>query len=599
MSSQIPEKSASARKGTGLNSIPVRFGLLSIVSTIVCVLGAAHVVSEYDAGQLPVHVAIVLLALGACIPGILTFIAGNKLVDNIMALQRSTEAILAGDMTKPIEVECACEVGGLADSFRSMVDRLNGNILRMNAIAYSDQVTGLPNRLVALHAVNLLSSVDQKGAVAVFFIDLDGFKRVNDNLGHDVGDDLLRQVGRRIIERGLGMDCCSMDTCVTALGELQSTAPTTPIVARLAGDEFVVVLSGEETSGALTAKAEAIREALVRPFTVDDSEVYVSASIGIARMPVDAHDPESLLVCADLAMYAAKQSGRNRIAHYKPSMSEVSARRAEIENELRHAIKAGQLVLHYQPKFDSSTLEVTGVEALVRWQHPQRGMIPPGDFIAVAENSGLMHSLGNRVIEMATRQCRAWLDAGEPRVVSVNVSPAQFSHPGFIPELLHLLRRERVPADLFEIEITESMAMLEAEAVHARLNAVRQAGINIAIDDFGTGFSNLSLLSRLPCNQLKIDRSLVKNICTSVKSRQILESIVVMAHAMGHKIVAEGVETVEQYDLLRRSGCDELQGFLLGRPMDPEAISAWDKARPQDPVARPGETMPATLLKAS
>lgn len=575
----------ASRKGAGINSIPTRFALLALVLGGLCIALAVQIVHAYDAQELSAPSAIALLALCAAIPAGVTWLAARKLSANIVALQRSTEAIIGGDMDHPVNVDCACEVGGLADSFRAMVARMNSNILRMNILAYTDQVTGLPNRSVVTHALGLLARAGDEARCAVVFIDLDGFKSVNDSLGHEAGDELLRLVSGRIIADGLKMQRSEVDTCMTPFGELRDTLPTRPIVSRFAGDEFVIILPGRSGLSQAEATAERLREALGMPFEVLGGEVRISASIGVSRMPDDTSEIDKLLTFADLAMYAAKDAGKNRVAFYVPGHSVAFARRTEIEADLRRAVDNDELLLHYQPKFCSHKLTITGVEALVRWRHPQHGMVAPGEFIGIAEQAGLMHGLGASVIRMAAAQCRQWMQEGTPRRVSVNVSPAQFSHPDFVTELLETLRHSRVPPHLFEIEITETMAMLDAEEIDSRLGQVRKAGIGIAIDDFGTGFSNLSQLSRLPLNQLKIDRSLIREIGHSEKSQQILQAIVSMTHALGHKVVAEGVETLDQYAFLQRAGCDEIQGFLFGKPMDPETFACWEAGREANHLA--------------
>ncbi|MBI5265510.1 MAG: EAL domain-containing protein [Bradyrhizobium sp.] len=579
------EQKPASRKGTGVNSIPTRFATLALVLGALCLALEVQIVRAHDAQEISTALALALFALCVVIPASVTWLAARKLTANIVALHRSTEAIIAGDMDHPVHVDCACEVGGLADSFRAMVARLNSNILRMNILAFTDQVTGLPNRCVVTHALGLLARAGDEARCAVVFIDLDGFKSVNDSLGHEAGDELLRLVSDRIIGVGLKVNRSDVDTCMTPFGELCDSLPTKPVVSRFAGDEFVIILPGPAGLLQVEATAEQLREALSKPFDVFGGEVRISASVGVSRMPDDTSEVEKLLTFADLAMYAAKDAGKNRVAFYVPGLSVAFARRTEMEAELRRAVDNGELLLHYQPKLCSHKLTVTGVEALVRWQHPQLGMVPPGEFIHIAEQAGLMHGLGASVIRMAAAQCRQWIHEGTPRRVSVNVSPAQFSHPNFVAELLETLRDSEVPPQLFEIEITESMAMIDAEDIDCRLGQIRTAGIGIAIDDFGTGFSNLSQLSRLPLNQLKIDRSLIREIGHSEKSQQILQAIVSMTHALGHKVVAEGVETLDQYAFLQRAGCDEIQGFLFGKPMDPEAFACWEAGREANHVA--------------
>ena len=568
-------------KGKGINSIPVRFALMSAVFTAICVglhLAAFdHPIAEAGIAGLPLFAAMI------CAPALVTYFAAKKLAGSIKALRHSAEAILAGRFDEPVNVDCACEVGGLADSFRAMVTRLNSNILRMNLLAYTDPVTALPNRLVISHVLGLASGgEDCRGGI--LFLDLDGFKRVNDALGHEAGDQLLRLASRRIYEDGLNLDLGAMETCTSPLGELCQSCPETPVLARFAGDEFVLLLPGAGEREDLRRIAERILLALQNPFVIDGSEIKVGASIGLAQMPDDTNDPDELLRFADLAMYAAKTSGKNRVVHFTPALAQAAADRTLLEADLRHAIAEDALEIHFQPKLDAQTLELQGVEALARWRHPARGDIPPSLFVALAEGAGLIGALGACVFRMAAAQCRAWMDAGRPLRIAVNVSPAQFESPDFVAELAATIDAYGVDPDLMKIEITESLLISDTPDMRRRVADVRALGLQISIDDFGTGFSNLAQLATLPVGELKIDRSLVLAADQNAKSRAILNAIVTMAHGLDLTVVAEGVESWRQLASLQKLGCDEVQGFLFSAALPAATFDEWEVVRWNNPA---------------
>ncbi|MEZ5695351.1 MAG: EAL domain-containing protein [Sphingomonadaceae bacterium] len=574
-------ESLQKAKGRGLNSIPVRFALMSAVFTTLCVIAGYFILftGAQETSWMELVAGTVVLAL---VPAFITYCAASKLAGTIRQLRQSTEAIIAGDLNSPLDVDCACEVGGLADSFRAMVDRLNNNILRMNILAYSDPVTQLPNRAVVNHVLQIMS---EAGCPAtLMFIDLDGFKQVNDTLGHEAGDDVLREVSDRILEGGFGMTRHEIDTCTTTFGELCTKCPSALVFARFAGDEFVAILPEKVDRAEIETRAREIIAALRDPFIVNGTEVRLGASIGIARSPADTTDPELLLGYADLAMYAAKQAGKGRPRFFDDRLRQMAVDRAGIESGLRHAIENGQLELYYQPKLDARSHEVQGVEALVRWNHPEKGMIPPDAFIEIAESRGLMPDLGLAVMHLAVRQARKWMEADTPIPVAVNISAAQFERPHLVREILGVLEDYRVDPALLEIEITESMVMSDFAGTRYRLQQLQEAGVRISIDDFGTGFSNLSQLARLPFNVLKIDRSLVARLGKNEKSESIVGAIVHMAKALGHELVAEGIETPEQRDFLVELGCDRLQGHLFAPAMSLCELEQWCKQRKANPV---------------
>ncbi|MCB1996223.1 MAG: EAL domain-containing protein [Burkholderiaceae bacterium] len=568
----MPETTPARTFGRGIHSIRWRFALASAVLT-ASGLAAFVALSRGPASPVTWGVGSVLVLGVAWI----TWLMASRLTASIDALRRSTEAIAAGDVNRPVDVDCACEVGGLADSFRKMTSRLNANILRINALAYTDAITGLPNRSVVEHLLGYALDPARAGTFrgALVFVDLDGFKRVNDALGHDGGDELLRAASQRLLETGLGRTLQTIDHCTDPFGNPCSRLPEDVVFARYAGDEFIAILPGVTDRTELAAVGQRLIAALAAPFRIRGQDVTVGASVGIAVAPEDTVNAAELINFADLAMYDAKQAGRGRCRFFDQRIREAIVERTRTEADLRRALAGEELQLHFQPKVGAATGTLCGVEALVRWRHPQRGLLMPAAFIDVAEHAGLMGALGERVLRLAVRQCRTWLDQGARRPVAVNVSPTQFGDPAFVPGVLASLREAGVPPSLLTIEITETMAMQDFEATAQRLAALRAAGVRISIDDFGIGFSNLSQLARLPVDELKIDRSLIQEIGRSAKSEAIIRATVGMARGMGFRTVAEGIETPAQRDFVAALGCDVLQGWLFGRP---NPASAYDVA---------------------
>lgn len=440
---------------------------------------------------------------------------------------------------------------------------------RIEYLAYYDALTGLPNRQLFVRDVSrvLASSEGARGPAALLYLDLDRFKRINDNLGHSVGDALLRSVARRL------EDSVRSEPAAGATSERGRRA--SGHVARLSGDEFVILLTDAATPDAVTAAARRIEQALAEPFECDGHRFVVTPSIGIALYPTDATDIEDLLVKADMAMYQAKDQGRNGHAYYGESMAVRSLGRLELESDLRRAFEAGDFELHYQPKMDLRTGTIVGVEALLRWHHAVRGWIPPDKFIPVAEETGLIAPLGDWVIRETCRQIGAWADSDlDTLSVAVNVSVQQFARTDFVDRVLGALRREGVLPHQLELEITESLLMRNVDGTTAALKRLGAAGLTLSIDDFGTGYSSLGYLRQFPVDALKIDRSFVKDLPDNSDAAAICSAIIAMARELKLKVIAEGVETGAQLEFLRTQRCDEAQGYLIGRP-----VSAADLAR--------------------
>jgi diguanylate cyclase (GGDEF)-like protein len=421
--------------------------------------------------------------------------------------------------------------------------------------ALHDGLTGLPNRTF-LHdrieeALDTAATKSGREQVAVLLIDLDGFKEVNDTLGHHVGDDLLRAVGTR----------------------LQETAGPNINVARLGGDEFAAVFPLTDATHA-GAFAERLVSALEEPFVVDDVRLDIEGSVGIALYPGHASDRDSLLQRADVAMYRAKQL-RTRVETYDPEFDPSSPRRLALLGELRHAIPNGELVLHYQPKIDLRTLTVVGVEALVRWHHPERGFTPPDEFIPLAERTGLITPLTDWVTQAALAQHGVWREQGLDVGVAVNVSVRNLHDPAFADRIAASLDRWDVPASRLKLEITEGTLMADPRRVMEVLEELHRMGVSLALDDFGTGYSSLAYLKRLPVRELKIDRSFVMHMTEDPDDSAIVRTTIDLARSLGLHVVAEGVENQDAMELLAMFGCHHAQGYYISKPLPAEAATSF------------------------
>ncbi|UTA47182.1 EAL domain-containing protein [Simiduia sp. 21SJ11W-1] len=437
---------------------------------------------------------------------------------------------------------------------------------QIRQLAFYDSLTKLPNRSLGLDRLTraIADAHRRDERLAVIFIDLDGFKNINDSLGHHVGDKLL----------------------VMASNRLNDCVRENDTVARLGGDEFFVILNGTSDNIA-DVVSEKILAAMSDEFQIDNQSLHVSCSMGIALFPADGHDAATLLRNADAAMYKAKEDGRNTVKYYTADMNRSAVERITIEQEIRLGLARGEFELFYQPRVNNTTNTLIGLEALVRWQHPQRGFLPPNVFIPIAEQSGLIVALGEWVLLKACSQLKEWLDAGyHPLAVSVNLSPRQFHDQTLIEKVTRALTQADLPAQHLELEITESMVMDEGPNIIATLNELKAVGVNLAIDDFGTGYSNLARLKHLPVDVIKIDKSFVDGIPHDADDVAIATSIIAMARHLRLKIVAEGVETHEQRQFLRAQQCDEMQGYLFGKPESASRTWALLSDAKSQPTAR-------------
>lgn len=492
-----------------------------------------------------------------------------SVVGRIQRLQRGVALVANGDYNTQLAVETRDEIGALTTAFNAMAEDLRtarNHLTReiekeritaqqVEYLAFHDRLTGLPNR-------SKFSSVLERGLkeakrydreLGLFFIDLDRFKEINDTLGHEAGDQLLQEVATRLASCLRESDC----------------------VARLGGDEFVVMLPGTADRDSLTAVAQKILAAIATSVSIHGQDFRVTASVGISMYPGDGADEPTLMKHADIAMYQAKEDGKNNFAFYRAEMNRNSIERLALASHLRHALEVEEFKLHYQPKIDCRTGELTGLEALLRWTHPDLGNVSPAKFIPVAEETGLIVPLGLWVLETACRQHMAWLAQGmAPLSIAVNLSPRQFSHPRLLEDVRDVLVRTGMQAGHLELEITESMLMRDVQQATAMLHRFKAMGIRVSVDDFGTGYSSLSTLKRFPVDCIKVDRSFIREVATNDGDRAITNAIIAMGKTLGLAVVAEGVERIEQVDFLREHGCDQLQGFYFSRPVPPADIPA-------------------------
>jgi diguanylate cyclase (GGDEF)-like protein len=445
---------------------------------------------------------------------------------------------------------CFAVVGGRLSELRQRLRRTNhelGSALAMiQKMATHDTLTALPNRALFNEALShaIAQAERHSRTLAVFFLDLDRFKIINDTLGHGMGDRVLQEAALR----------------------LTTAVRTSDLVARLGGDEFVLLFEDCAVSE-VNEIALKVLAGFQPTFTADGHELVLSASIGICTYPQDGRDAPTLLSNADIAMYRAKEQGRNRFCFYHAEMDEISQERLALEAGLRRALERGEIEVLFQPKIEFRTGRVTGVEALIRWRHPQMGLLTPDKFVPLAEESGIIIPIGYWTLRRVCERAKLWHEEGHMLSVAVNLSASQFHQPELVPEISRILEETRLPAPMLELEITESMVMKDPERAGAVMRAVRAMGVRIAIDDFGTGHSSLGYLKRFPIDQLKVDRSFVRDLPHNTDDVAITRAVIAMAHSLKMSVVAEGVEHQNQFDLLNAEGCDEFQGYYCRPPL--------------------------------
>jgi len=436
----------------------------------------------------------------------------------------------------------------------------------IHRLAYFDSLTGLPNRVLFKDRLTqaLLHARRYRTTLAMLFLDLDRFKVINDTLGHNIGDLLLKSVADRLAESVRHSDSVSR----SADNEENHS------LARLGGDEFTVLLTNlHEVQDAGTV-AHRIVEGMAKPFSIEGREIFVTVSVGIAIFPVDGDSVDALLKNADSAMYHAKEKGRNNFQFYSGTLNAAANERLILEGEVRHAVNREEFVVYFQPQIDLGTGGIIGAEALVRWQHPQRGLLSPGVFLPAAMEMGLIKVIDEWVLRTACRHSQTWQQRGKmPVRISVNISNSLFHSNTLLSLVKEVLSQTGLTPDCLELELTESIAMHNLDESIAMLTTLKTMGIQLSIDDFGTGYSSLSYLQRLPLNMVKIDQSFIKEILTQARPSPIVRAIIAMAHSLNFLVLAEGVEQETQRTILLAEGCDYAQGYLFGRPMPPEAFA--------------------------
>jgi len=505
--------------------------------------------------------ALIALAVG----GISGALLQRRVSRPIFELAKAMNAVTAStDFSVRVNPKGANEIVQLGRGFNAMLAELERHQAaqktaeeKLQYQALNDALTGLPNRrLLADRLTQLLARATRESRIlALLYIDLDGFKLVNDSLGHSIGDLLLVQVAAR----------------------LQSRVRQSDTLARLGGDEFTVVLSDLHQKDEAALVAQSLLEALAGPFVIEGHQLTIGASIGISIFPDNAKDAVTLTQQADNAMYASKRDGRNRATYFTPELGSLVRERLTLENQLRGAMRRGEITVHYQPEFDIETKRLVRFEALARWNHPTLGSIPPDKFIPVAEESGLIVVLGAYVMEVACTEALRWQEiAGHGIQVAINVSTLQFKRSEFVEEVAEILQRTGLRPELLQLELTETIMMTGIHRASETMRKLRELGVGFAIDDFGTGYSCLSYLPTLPFDSLKIDRAFVKDLEQRPESQAMVNSLVALAHNLGIRVIVEGVETVGQLDLIRSFGGNEVQGYLTGRPT-PDPIGQLPK----------------------
>ena len=532
-------------------------------------------------GALLVVAAVTMLALLA------TMFLTRRLVAPMRRLIRAARAVGGGRLDVYVPASSSDEMGLLTHTFNHMTQRLAESQSQVTSyqrtledkvaqrtkeleiatahafkLAQHDILTGLPNRsLLNSRLKQILSQAQRERVqVACLFLDFDHFKRINDTLGHDAGDQLLQAIAQR----------------------LTSAVRESDTVARLGGDEFVIVLPDLDPAHAtfevMTVIAR-IRESFLAPFRLANQVPTLTCSVGVSIYPLDAQDAATLIKQADTAMYAAKEAGRNAYRFYTADMNARVQQRLQLETDMRRGLMDDEFFLVYQPQIDMKTGHTTGVEALLRWRDPERGVIAPAEFIPIAEESGMIQALGARVLRDACRQVMQWHNAGMLLRLSVNLSVQQLQHDSWLSIVEEALKSSKLAPSYLDLEITESVIITHPDKAVATLVKLKQMGVSITVDDFGTGYSSLSYLARLPIQSVKIDQRFVRGLEQNRNDEAITQAIIALSHSLGLRVIAEGVETAAQYEFLKRNGCEEAQGFLIAKPLEETELRHWWFAR--------------------
>ncbi|HEV8553263.1 MAG TPA: EAL domain-containing protein [Casimicrobiaceae bacterium] len=528
-------------------------------------------------GALSVVAALVIIAV------VVTLFLTRRLIAPIRQLMRAARAVGAGKLDVYVPAKSSDELGLLTHTFNHMTQRLAESQAEVATyqrtledkvtqrtkeleiataqaykLAQHDILTGLPNRaLLNQRLRQIVAQAARDGhQVACLFLDFDHFKRINDTLGHDAGDQLLQAVAQR----------------------LTSAVRESDTVARLGGDEFVLILPSLDPAHAafeVMTVLTRVRESFLAPFRIVDQTPTLTCSIGVSVYPVDATDPNGMIKQADTAMYAAKDAGRNAYRFYTADMNARIQARLQLETDMRRGLMDDEFFLVYQPQIDMNSGRALGVEALLRWRDPERGIIGPDEFISIAEESGMIQALGARVLRDACRQVMVWHRQNMMLRLSVNLSVQQLQHDSWLSVVEEALKSSGLPARYLDLEITESVIITHPEKAVATLEKLKQMGVSITVDDFGTGYSSLSYLTRLPVQSVKIDQRFVHGLEQNRSDEAITLAIIALSHSIGLRVIAEGVETVAQYEFLKTHGCEEAQGYLISRPLEEPELRSW------------------------
>lgn len=513
--------------------------------------------------------AIAMVAMATILGAVVARIVSQRIAGAVTQLIAFSQRVASGDFSARAEQGRADELGILAGAMNRMAESIeNSHVLLESSAdtlkhqATHDALTGLPNRgLLGDRLQQAVSYADRYGRlVTVVFIGLDGFKLINDSLGHKAGDELLKIMAERMRHRARSVDT----------------------VVRLGGDEFAIVLFDQPGDGvAIIPTLQGLLEAIAQPVQIGGQKVEITGSLGLATFPADGTDADTLLMNADAAMHRAKESGRNNYQFYASEMNGKVRDKLAMHDGLRNAIARGEFHLVYQPQVEMGSGHVVGVEALIRWQHPERGLISPAQFVPLAEETGLIVPIGEWALRTACFQNKAWQDAGLPAFsVSVNVSARQFRERTLVERVARALEESGLDARFLELELTESLIMQDLERGLVSMQALQAMGVQLSIDDFGTGYSSLSALKRFPIARLKIDQAFVRDIPDDEEDKAIVKAIISLGHELNLKVIAEGVETEQQLEFLRANGCDEMQGYHFSCPVSPTELEALFEVRP-------------------
>ena len=569
--------------GIGTNSLGFRLTAIYIALASICLaLATIPFLSEHSVSDVALHMNMAFAGLIAT--AILMTLMSRRVTGPIRNLTDVARKVAEGHLDVNVPVDCSCEIGELGASMRTMVSRLQTSTTEIRELANHDLVTGLPNR----HRLQTLLEqrtglVDADGTAAsgvVFFIDVLELRKVNDRFGHETSDQLLKTIASLLVEaspcngHGENLRNSSSDEAVRE-----------PVLARFGGTELVLSVPGLTDPAGIAAVAGRLHGALAGGVKAGGRQFHPAIAIGIARYPQDSASATKVTQYAALACNNSMAlSDAAKTALFQPWMLEVIKSRETMERDLRTAIADGQFEVYYQPKVSALDWTVTGVEALVRLNHPERGVVEPGEFIEIAEMTGLIGDIGLIVLEEAVSQCAEWHRAGQSTEVSINVSIEQFRNTGFSNLVIAILEEHGCPADLITIEITETIAHTNIAGVTEHIKALRAVGVRIAIDDFGMGYSNLAQLSGLKFDILKVDRSFVSGIDSEGKAREVSRAIIQLGKNLGCRVVVEGTETPGQVAAAAQLGCDEIQGFFFSKPMKRCDFDTWKQLRTRNPV---------------